>query len=304
MACNYPVRAFRLKDGSVVFDRSHEKNIVKDFFVPCGQCMGCKLERSRQWAIRCMHESSLHERNCFITLTYNDAHLPDFKNLEYSQFQLFMKRLRKKFDGKKIRFFMCGEYGDRKDRPHFHACLFGHDFDDKILYKQTAAGPNLYTSKTLDALWSDKKGVIGFTTIGDVTFESAAYVARYIIKKGNGKNSSLDYQEIDVETGELFQKTKEFNRMSLKPGVGSDFYKKWKSDMFPLDVCVVNGVATKPPQYYFKKLKIEDPQTYEDICYARETRAKENSADNTDERLYVKEAVLTAKITLLSRELK
>lgn len=158
-----------------------------DLQVPCGQCVGCRLERSRQWAVRCVHESQLHKENCFITLTYASEHLPPDSSLHYRDFQLFMKRLRKKFTGKKIRFYMCGEYGENFGRPHFHACLFGHNFDDLKLWKTQNNIP-LYRSKILEELWP-----FGHSSVGSVTFESAAYVARYIMKKVTGEAAELHY---------------------------------------------------------------------------------------------------------------
>lgn len=261
------------------------------------------MERSRQWAVRCMHEASLYDQNCFITLTYNEAHLPDNNDLDYREFQLFMKRLRKKAK-RKIKFFMCGEYGDNLGRPHYHACIFNFDFNDRVHYKTGKSGCKIYTSKTLDALWSDRNNnPLGFCTVGDVNPATAGYVARYVLKKRLGHGSDEHYKTIDMETGEVLTKTKEFNRMSLKPGVGKVFYDKYKSDMFPLDVCVVNGVATKPPKYYFKKLKEENPEMHDQICYERETKALKNALDNLPERLEVKEVILREKIKLLNREL-
>lgn len=304
MPCNYPITAYRLSSGEIVFDTKAGYDIIRYLQVPCGVCVGCKLERARQWAVRCMHEASLYEQNCFITLTYNDAHLPDNNDLNYEHFQLFMKRLRKRFTGRKIRFFMCGEYGENLGRPHFHACLFNLDFDDRIYFKTSPSGSKIYTSETLQSLWSDQRGDnIGYASVGDVNFSSAGYVARYLTKKQFGHGSDHEYDTIDKETGEVLGRQKEFNRMSLKPGIGTGFYHKFKSDIFPHDICVVNGVATKPPKFYFKKLKEDDGITYDEICYQRESRAMAKREDNTLERLEVKEKVLTAKLKLLKREL-
>ena len=124
MPCYHPWLAYQCLDGSVVsVERKGKGAVVRTLTLPCGQCVGCRLERSRQWAIRCMHEAQLHERNSFVTLTYK-GDVPD-EGLRYRDFQLFMKRLRKYASGQQIRFYMCGEYGDEKGRPHFHACLFG-----------------------------------------------------------------------------------------------------------------------------------------------------------------------------------
>jgi hypothetical protein len=304
MSCNYPITAYRLSSGAIVFDTKYGYDIITYLKVPCGVCIGCRMERARQWAVRCMHESSLYDENCFITLTYNDDHLPEFDNLNYDDFQRFMKRLRKKYTGKKIRFFMSGEYGESFGRPHFHACLFGHSFDDRLYLKTSPAGAKIYTSESLQSLWLDRNhDSIGFSTVGDINYNSAAYVARYILKKKLGRGSEDFYETMDLETGEVVTKNKEFNKMSLKPGIGTGFYKKFKSDMFPQDVCVVNGKATKPPKFYFKKLAEDDGTMYDDICYTREMRAMEKAEDNIPERLEVKEKCLEAKIKLLKREL-
>lgn len=200
---------------------------------------------------------------------------------------------------------MCGEYGEQGDRPHFHACLFNHQFEDRELFRITPTGNKLYTSKILDGLWTNKrKELKGWCTIGDVTFESAAYVARYIMKKVNGRNNNSQYDIIDIETGEIGQKEKEFNRMSLKPGIGSAWYDKYKKEVFPQDIVVMNGKEMKPPKYYYKKLHEENKEMQEEVAFERERRANKNRADNTDERLQVKEIVLREKLKQLVREVE
>lgn len=146
--------------------------------LPCGQCVGCRLERSRQWALRCVHEASLHDSNLFVTLTYDDEHLPEFNSLYYPDFQKFMKRLRKKFSRENIRFYMCGEYGETTLRPHYHVILFNFDLPDRRLYRRSHSGDHLFTSEILTKIWGK-----GFCPFGNVTFQSAAYTARYIMKK-------------------------------------------------------------------------------------------------------------------------
>lgn len=302
MACNYPITAYRCEDGSVVFDE-RKGAVVSELRLPCGQCDGCRLERSRQWAVRCMHEASLYEDNCFVTLTYNDEHVPMYNDLVYDDFQRFMKRLRKKA-GRKLRFFMCGEYGEKNGRPHFHSCIFNYNFSDRVEFGRNKNGDKTYTSKTLDALWSDRAGnALGFCIIGNVDFASAAYVARYVMKKRMGRHASLGYQDIDIETGEVYQRQPEFCHMSLKPGIGRGFYDKWRSDMFPRDVCVVNGVATKPPKYYTKILAKEHENVYALVQESRAARALASAADNIQSRLEVKEEVLKARIKSLKRTL-
>jgi len=298
MPCYHPLSAFQCADGSIVFYESKRHDTVKSLSLPCGQCVGCRLERSRQWAIRCMHEAQMHTQNCFITLTYDDAHLPSDRSLHYRDFQLFIKRLRKRYPGRRIRYYMAGEYGENFGRPHWHACIFGLDFDDKKLWKRTSANSVLYRSADLELLWP-----FGYSSIGDVTFESAAYVARYIMKKVTGKNAKEHYQEIDPDTGEITNRTPEFTKMSLKPGIGYEWYKQYTSDVYPHDYVIVRGKKVKPPKYYDKKFKIDNPYEFDELLYIREKSAKLNYADNTLERLAVKEQVTKAKLQKLKRNL-
>ena len=298
MPCYYPLRAYQCSDGHIVFYESKRHDTVKTLNLPCGQCIGCRLERSRQWAIRCMHEAQMHTQNCFITLTYNDDHLPSDRSLHYRDFQLFIKRLRKRYPGRKIRYYMAGEYGENFGRPHFHACLFGIDFDDKKLWKRTSANSMLYTSSDLEILWP-----FGYSSVGDVTFESAAYVARYIMKKVTGKNAKEHYTEIDPESGEITTRKPEFTKMSLKPGIGYEWYKQYTSDVYPHDYVVIRGKKVKPPKYYDKKYKIEQPFEFDELLYIREKSAKLHYEDNTPERLLVKEQVAKAKLQKLKRNL-
>lgn len=253
------------------------------------------MERARQWAVRCMHEAQLHDQNCFITLTYNDENLPDRNSLDYKEFQLFMRRFRKKAK-KKIRFYMAGEYGEQKERPHYHACIFGYDFPDKKIFKKSAKGITVYTSETLDKLWPK-----GYATTCDMTFSSAQYCASYIMKKQNGARSEKDYQSFDRETGEVLHKEKEFAHMSLKPGIGSRWYEKYKSEVFPHDRVIVNGFEMKPPRYYTRLLKEQDKELHDQIIEQREVFGKKSAFDNEDERLMVKEQVLKAKIAFKAR---
>lgn len=202
MPCYKPLDAWRPLNSTgskkLVFSYHPARcgSVMPDLKVPCGRCVGCRLERSRQWAIRCVHEAQLHKNNCFITLTYDKAKLPEREpglppadiSLHYPDFQKFMKRLRFKY-GEGIRFYMCGEYGEKLGRPHFHACIFGHDFSDKKVWKKTDSGSIIYRSAELEELWP-----YGFSSVGDVNFESAAYVARYIMKKISGEAAESHYR--------------------------------------------------------------------------------------------------------------
>jgi hypothetical protein len=298
MSCVNPLKAFQCFDKSIVFDEVRKHDIVRSLSLPCGQCVGCRLERSRQWAMRCMHEASLHENNCFITLTYDNTHLPSDGSLHYKDFQLFIKRLRKKFGFNRIRYYMAGEYGENFGRPHFHACIFGHDFHDKKLWKRTPSGSLLYRSKDLEVLWP-----FGYSSVGDVNFESAAYVARYIMKKITGKKAKDHYEEIDLESGEIVKREPEFNKMSLKPGIGAHWFKKFKNDVYPHDYVVVRGKKMKPPKAYDKWYKNDNPFEYDEILYKREINAKLNPDNHDPKRLDAKRQILESRLSLLKRNL-
>lgn len=181
MPCYNPRTVSFDREGKICFSPKRFSKELVPFLVPCGQCIACRLEYSKQWAIRCVHESEMYANNCFITLTYSSEHLPPENSLLHYDFQNFLKRLRKKF-GTNISYFMCGEYGESKGRPHYHACLFGLDFGDKKFKGTNDQGNERYSSKTLTDLWGK-----GHTELGSVTFESAAYCARYITKKLQAK---------------------------------------------------------------------------------------------------------------------
>lgn len=295
MPCYSPLDAYQCYDGSVVFvNNLRRHDIRRTMQLPCGQCIGCKLERSRQWAVRCMHEASMHQHNAFITLTYDDAHIPPRGQLNHTEYQKFMRRLRKNIAPKQVRFFMCGEYGELNGRPHYHAALFGHDFNDKLYWMKSPSGQRLYRSATLERLWP-----YGHSTTADVTFESAAYIARYCTKKITGDAANTHYKRTDSE-GE-YQLTPEYGKMSLKPGIGATWYDKYKNDVYPHDYVITNSKECKPPKYYDILQKRENPDNMEDITHARETRAREKYLDNTPERLKAKETVQKAKSEFLKR---
>ena len=177
MPCYGPITAYYPKrasgDRRLVFKISDAETGIP-IKIPCGKCVGCRLEQSRQWAVRCMHEKRLHKESCFVTLTYEK--MPPRNSLQLDDYQNFLKRLRHHVDGS-LRFFGCGEYGENTARPHYHLLLLNKDFADK---KPLTSGNeyNLYTSQVLSKLWPH-----GHHSLGDVSFQSAAYVARYCVKK-------------------------------------------------------------------------------------------------------------------------
>lgn len=302
MACFHPLQAYQTDDGMVLF---HDKKGGRSLELPCGQCLGCRLERSRQWAMRMVNEAQMHSNNCFITLTYNPENLPPDCGLIKSDFQKFMKRLRRAYDHKQIRFYHCGEYGDQTNRPHYHAILFNHNFDDWTYLFDSPSGSPIYTSPTLEKIWNH-----GFVTIGEVSFESAAYIARYCVKKINGplkehineETGLRHYERINSFTGEISEVLQEYSTMSRRPGIGHSWISTYTTDCYPKDYTNIHGISMKPPKYYDRYLESIDPIMYDDIKAGRMLSLSQ-SADNTVSRLAAREIVKTAQFSKLKRSL-
>jgi len=184
-------------------------------------------------------------------------------------------------------------------RPHYHACLFNLDFKDQKLLK-TQNGQSIFTSNTLSKLWP-----LGFSTIGTLTWQSAGYTARYIMKKLNGKAAGTRYKDVDRQTGEIHHLiSPEYTTMSRRPGLGHAWFNKYKNDVYPGDFVVINGKQFKPPRYYDLLLERENPDLMEQIRTRREAYATLHEIDNTCDRLAVREKVQQAKLTRLPRTLE
>lgn len=269
--------------------------------VPCGGCIGCRIDRSQMWATRVSHEAQLHEENCFITLTYRDRDLPRGGTLVKRHFQDFMRRLRRHFRGRKIGFFHCGEYGEQLGRPHYHAILFNVDFPDKTPWKTSPDGSQLWTSPTLERLWG-----FGFTSLGACTFQSAAYCARYVLKKITGDAARRHYERVDPHTGEVHSLQPEYMTCSLKPAIGKGWIEAYKPDVYPDDFVVVDGVRRRVPRYYDKQLEVSAPGQLQDIKTKRIARASKRVVreNSTPDRLRVREEVTTARTQLLKRDIR
>lgn len=266
--------------------------------LPCGKCIGCRMERSQAWAVRMMHEAQMHSENAFLTLTYDGEHLPRDCSVNKKHFQDFMKRYRKAIAPVPIRFFHCGEYGENRGRPHYHAAIFGHEFKDKELYKETRTGNRLYTSKQLEELWGK-----GHCIIGDLTYESAGYIARYIFKKQTGDNAQESYRWLDTETGEIHDRQPEYVTMSRKPGIGQTWLQKFLSDVLPCDfVALPNGATAKVPDYYLKQFEKLDPKEYQKVKRKRAYRARQKAGEKTYYRLVARETVKLAQLSQLKRD--
>lgn len=268
--------------------------------VPCGQCIGCRLERSRQWALRIMHEADGHECNSFLTLTYDDE-----KNggkaplsLRLDDLQRFFKRVRKR--GLRMRYYACGEYGEMFERPHFHVCMFGQDFsEDAVPLSGGVHGSNrLWMSEELEALWGH-----GFASAGELTFESAAYVARYVTKKVTGERSESHYlrpTSETLDTGELHAVAPEFAVMSRGrkrgEGLGGAYLDRFQAEIWRDDSCLARGFESKPPRYYDEIFRERDPEGFRALKRRRKDAASRFVANSTDERLWVRQKVKEAQL--------
>jgi len=211
-----------------------------------------------------MHEASLNLSNSFITLTYNDENLPPGGTLNRKHFQDFMKRLRKK--NPNVRVFYCGEYGDQLGRPHYHALLFGKTFEDRRLFKKIRGHPQ-YSSDQLTDFWGK-----GHATFGEVTFQSAAYVSRYVTKKVTGEEAEDHYTKTDID-GVVHYLQPEFVGMSLKPGIGQPWLEKWYQDIYRHDRIIMNGKAMGIPRAYDLMLEKIDPELLRKVRQRRLTKA-------------------------------
>lgn len=251
--------------------------------VPCGRCIGCRSEQSRQWAVRMMHEARMHTSNLFLTLTYDKESVAD-GSLRAEDLSGFIKNLRKSDPDRRWSWFGCGEYGERTQRPHYHALLFGFDFLDRYSSPDISR-PEVWGSETLDTLWGR-----GRTEIGSVTMASASYVAGYIRKKIRARDDT----RANPLTGEML--TPEFARMSLRPAIGRRWIEEYWSDVYPRDFVVVDGVEAKPPRYYDKFMDAEHPELMEEVRQTRFEKAMEDP--KTKYQLVAGEKMQEARVSL------
>lgn len=307
MACFHAIYAYPpppgAKDRRLVFSAKASYAGAKPVMLPCGKCRGCRLAHAQDWSTRCVHELKFHDASSFLTLTYDDAHLPDDMSVSVRTFQLFMKRLRMEYSGKRLRYFATGENGDRTARPHYHAILYGEDFyDDRRVWMKSKSGSMLYRSERLNRIWQH-----GEVQIGTVTAQSAGYVARYTMKKLGGAKAEEAYRTVNPVTGEQVQYRPPFLVMSRKPGLGAQWFDKWKSDAFPKDYVIVDGVKKPVPGFYFSLLSDDEKLKYsaarKDAARRSEQLHEEGTSDKYWERLLVREEVLARRTQALSRGL-
>lgn len=290
MSCVKPLKAFwrsRNRDA-ITFDVNKSATKIP-FAIPCGRCIGCRLEKARQWGIRCLHEKKMWKDNAYVTLTYNDENLPAGGTLVLRDLQLFMKKLRKARNSSKsnpLRFFAGGEYGEGNKRPHYHLLLFNCGFSDKRFHTNNMRGEPLYTSKELSDLWGK-----GFCSIGEVTFDSAVYCAKYALKKVTGEQAEEHYFVYDGD-GVGYDRCPEFAVMSRRPGIGRLYYDKFGDEVRAHDSVIINGREVRPPRYYDVVSEGIDEETLLRHKRKRKRLAVLAKSDNTEERLRVKERLM------------
>lgn len=283
MSCFRPLKAYRAHGGGIVFD-SKKGFGDRPLELACGQCIGCRLQRAREWALRCVHEGQMHDRNCIVTLTYDDEHLPKDGGLVVKDWQDFAKRLRKRMGT--FRFFMCGEYGRETFRPHYHAILFGQDFHtDRQLWRRQA-GRRYYVSPILADVWKQ-----GNCEIGDFTYEGAEYVTRYILEKQTGDRGPETYGDLKPP----------FTLMSRKPGIGSAWFEKFgEREVIPRDEVIHKGRKFQAPRFYLDRMQ-EDDQVV--VKERRRRSALDRASDYTPDRLKVREHCAEARQKRFERKI-
>lgn len=292
MPCFHPLPAWRSQQltskGKLGLTFRRQEGTPSTLDIPCGQCIGCRLEKARQWALRIEHERTLHLNSSFITLTYNDESLPPGGSLRPDDWTRFMKRLRKSTGQNRLRFYQCGEYGETTQRPHHHAIVFGywpHDGVRLHSYSRDDEFP-LWTSASLEKLWG-----LGNVSVGQVTFETAGYVARYVTKKITGPDAASHYGD----------RVPEYATMSRRPGIGNGAFINRGAFYYQEDAIILpGGRKVKPPRYYDTLMEKKDPKLLETI---KATRRKDGrlSKDNKGTRLTAREACTTAKHSQLKR---
>lgn len=290
MRCRNLRTAYRRAGGGrLVFNRE-DPAAVSPVLLPCGECDWCLLRKAREMALRCTHEAGLHgARNMFVTLTYSDANLPRGGTLVPEDAAAFLRRFRRAIEPHQVRYYLVGEYGERLGRPHYHALLFGHWCTDAYRWRKREEN-QYWRSPLLEDTWG-----LGAVEFSNVTSHSAAYCTRYAMKKIRGPGAEAHYRRVDFETGEVLQLHPEFARASTRPAIGRRFVERYGEDVFSGDFALDSARRKAPvPSYYYRVLAESDPERVQRARDAHAMQAFRVRADNTPERLVVKEEVAYA----------
>lgn len=294
MACYQPItvnvaRKKALPGTPEYASRSHP------VLVPCGHCLGCRADQARQWAVRIMHESQTRPPAYFATLTYAPENLPENGSLVPDHTRDAFKRLRRRV-GRRVSYYLCGEYGETTNRPHYHAVLFGAGLLDRTLI-DTRHGAPVWKSELLEDTWRH-----GLTEITPLTYGAAAYVAGYVRKKVRKQDHPEYYDRVDPLTGEIVQVEQEFARMSRRPALGREWIERYWTDVYPRDFVVVNGFPMKPPRYYDKYMELPDQkggsEERREVFELVKLKRLENLEEVADDKLIMKRKVHEAKTKL------
>lgn len=270
MPCAAPIRAYKAASGRLVFFKSTDWQYHVEPYtglqVPCGTCILCREEQARQAAVRIAHEAATSDKSSFVTLTYNDTSLPAYGSLQYKDLTKFLKRARKQFG--KLRYYAVGEYGDQSLRPHYHLCIFGHDFTENRIV--TRMSPHmLWTQTALTNCWG-----LGRVEIGALSFETARYTASYVTKKLRSKQR---YVRIDDTTGELV--AVEQPRAFMSDNLGKQWWIQYGQQLEYNDYVIINGKKQKPPKAYDRWLSEIKPKVIEEIKSNRIKKAKPSTKE-------------------------
>lgn len=258
--------------------------------VACGNCLGCKADRARDWAVRITHETITQTPAWFVTLTYADQNLPDYHSLDPEHPRAFLKRLRRHYCGRRLSYFLCGEYGEKTKRPHYHAVLCGAPLLDRDS-RPRRNGAAVWHSQLLEDKW--EHGFVDFTS---VSYGAAAYVAGYVRKKVRKRDDPTHYSRVDPETGELVELVPEFSSKSRRPALGRTYLEQYWRDIYPRDFVTINGSQLNPPRYYDKWMEANHPEIMEEVRYQRYI----DSEQIGDEKLIMKEKVHRARVALFN----
>jgi len=296
MSCNKPLLAFQSFEKNSVGKRPvtfSPNGNTHPIALPCGQCMGCRLDKARAWAMRLHVEGLSHTQSCFITLTYDEENIPENDSLNPTDFNRFIRRFRKRLRPTRIRYYGVGEYGGKFDRPHYHAIIFGYDFPDRRIYLDRGSY-TIDNSIILSNLWPH-----GHATVQNNSLEAAAYVSKYAVKKITGEKAKSWYERVDTDTGEIVNLLPEFARMSRNPGIGSDWLKKYYKDLYPKGY-VTNGKGVKipPPQYFNKLYEKWFPDEMEALRNERKEEVFTKYSEANIERMEARETIQTANYKL------